>query len=235
MSKLFNRIVFAHIVCALALSVNSCKKEDVNDKESVWGYESKNKVTRYVFPESMSLMCDYESSCVIFRAVVDGMVVGHGLTAHPNYKNLTEEDVAMREKLFDSMAVVYKDTAYNGMVSMTGNWALAYSIDSISIVMDKEYDRKHPMGTSLSDVVNARITSYGECVFSGYEKKLIGFEKKVSELTQLNRTLMATSEDHNCSQAFYIPQTDTPKDCQLTVTYFFSNGLNLSASAQVKL
>lgn len=156
------------------------------------------------------------------------------------FRDLTEEDVVERARLFDSLSVVYGDTAYNHLVSMSENWALVYPIDSITITSDMDYDKNHPAGTNLSDVVNISTYTYGESVLSGYASKKIGVgiinAVKVSELTQANLTLLgANYYGHYGTGQYYIPQTSHPQACQLTATYFFSNGLKLSASAQVEL
>ena len=241
MGNLFFRVWVAFAVCMLAVSVIGCEEETETDggKASV---KSKNLVTGYVFPESMSLKSEYDSSCVVLYVHTDGLLASRKLLPSLEFRNLAEEELSRRARLFDSMSVVYKDTAYNGYVPI-GNFgycALAYPIDTISIVCDANYDEDHPAGTDLSDVVYVTNYSFGNNVLSGYEIKLVGvgvgYKKKVSELTPSELTLFGANYFGIYSAGrFTIPQTSNPQDCQLTVTYLFSNGLKLSASAQVKL
>ena len=240
MKNLFFRVWVAFAACMLAVSVVGCEEETDGGNEDVWSVESKNLVTRYVFPEEMSVRHEYDSSKVLFYVGTKGLAVGHRLEARSEFENLEEDELSRRARLFDSMAVVYKDTSYKGKVPITGYWALAYPIDSISIVSSSDYDMNHPAGTNLSDVVSIESYSFGACVLSGYlEKKVgigVGFDMKVSELTRENRTLLCAQYGSLYNTGYFsIPQTSNPQDCQLTVTYLFSNGLKLSASAQVKL
>ena len=225
----------------LVVSVTGCEEENETD-EGKASVKSKNLVTGYVFPESMSLKSEYDSSCVLLYVYTDGLVVSRRLRSSLEFRDLEEEELSRRARLFDSMSVVYKDTAYNGYVPI-GNFgycALAYPIDTISIVCDVNYDEDHPAGTDLSDVVYVTNYSFGNNVLSGYEIKLVGvgvgYKKKVSELTPSELTLFGANYfGINSAGRFTIPQTFNPQDCQLTVTYLFSNGLKLSASTQVKL
>ena len=156
-----------------------------------------------------------------------------------NEKRLKESDYNRSVSLFDSLSVLYGDTAYNQMVPMGEYWALAYPVDSIIVVSNVDYDQNHPAGEKLSDIVTVESYSYGKYVLCGYQNpQNFELKKKVCDMTQLDRTLMGVRGqwiDNPHIGGFYIPQTPNPRDCQLTVTYFFSNGLNLSASAQVKL
>ena len=238
MKNLFFRV---WVACMLVVSVTGCEEENETD-EGKASVKSKNLVTGYVFPESMSLKSEYDSSCVLLYVYTDGLVVSRRLRSSLEFRDLEEEELSRRARLFDSMSVVYKDTAYNGYVPI-GNFgycALAYPIDTISIVCDVNYDEDHPAGTDLSDVVYVTNYSFGNNVLSGYEIKLVGvgvgYKKKVSELTPSELTLFGANYfGINSAGRFTIPQTFNPQDCQLTVTYLFSNGLKLSASTQVKL
>lgn len=242
MKKLFREMMVLFLGGAFALSMSSCESEEEreNGDEKDWVVKSKNMVTRYVFPEEMSIRHECDSSRILFYVRTEGLAVGHGLEAGLEFRNLNEEELSERARLFDSMAIVYKDTSYNGNVPIVGNWALAYPIDSISIISSTDYDKDHPAGSDLSDVVGMETYSYGECVLSDYSEERVGIgidsDKKVAELTQANRTLLCAHYYglYNTG-VFSIPQTSHPQACQLTVTYFFSNGRILSASARMEL
>ena len=241
MKNLLFRVWVSFVACVLAVSMIGCEEEnEANDGTA--SVKSKNLVTGYVFPESMSLKSEYDSSCVVLYVRTDGLLASRKLLPSLEFRNLAEDELSRRARLFDSMSIVYKDTAYNGFVPI-GNFgycALAYPIDTISIVCNANYDEDHPAGTDLSDVVYVTNYSFGNNVLSGYEIKLVGvgvgYKKKVSELTPSELTLFGANYFGIYSAGrFTIPQTSHPQDCQLTVTYLFSNGLKLSASAQVKL
>ena len=241
MRVLYNKTFLVILVGTINLFMSSCEEEEPIGLDS-WGRMSKNLVTGYVFPDGMEICCEYDSSCVMFYPKTKGLVVGHELGAMHEFGDLSEDELFRRSRMFDSMSVVYKDTAYNGRVPIGngGYWALAYPIDSILIVSNIDYDMNHPSGVNLADVVNIQGNSFGDCVLSGYQNEKIGFghadKKRVSDLTQSNLTLFgANSHGPYIAGKYILPQTANPQDCQLTVTYFFSNGLKLSASAQVKL
>ena len=241
MRGLYNKTFLVILVGTINLFMSSCEEEEPIGLDS-WGRMSKHLVTGYVFPEKMDIYCEYDSSCVMFYPKPNGLVVGHELGTMHEFEDLSEDELSRRSRMFDSMAVVYKDTSYNGIVPIGngGYWALAYPIDSILIVSDIDYDLNHPAGVNLADVVNIQGDSFGDCVLSGYQNTKIGIgyadKRSVSDLTQANLTLFgANSHGPYTAGRFTIPQTSHPQDCQLTVTYLFSNGLKLSASAQVKL
>ena len=239
MNKLVCRSVMALMVCLSPILIVGCESTDEIIDGKDWGYESKNLVTGYVFPEEMSVSIGVlDSSRISFGVRTKGFVVGRHLKGvWGEFRDLTDEDVVERARLFDSMSVVYGDTAYNHLVSMSENWALAYPIDSIAIVSDVDYDVNHPAGSNLFDLVNIETYSYGENVINKNPSRNFVLEKKVSELTPVNRTLMTSKFGdmlYNTGR-YAIPQTSHPQACQLTVTYFFSNGLKLSASAHVEL
>lgn len=239
MNKFVCRLVMVFMVCLSPFLIAGCESTDEINDGGEWGYESKNLVTGYVFPEEMSVSIGVlDSSRIVFEVRTQGLVVGRHLKgAWGEFRDLTEEDVAERARLFDSMSVVFGDTAYNQLVSMRENWALAYPIDSIAIVSDVDYDVNHPAGSNLFDLVIIETYSYGEKVINKNPSRYFILEKKVSELTPEDRTLMTSKFGdmlYNTGR-YTIPQTSHPQICQLTVTYFFSNGLNLSASVQMKL
>lgn len=237
MNKLLNRLVVLLAISLFSAIVVSCESEEKIPGD--WGYESKHLVTGYVFPEELEVEAGaIDGALVTFSVKAKGVVVSHHLKkVWGEFSDLTEEDVVERSRLFDSMAILYKDTAYNRMVTLRENWALAYPIDSVSIISNVGYDVNHPVGSNLYDVVTMTSYSYGELVLNGYVQGDCQLEKRVSELTQDNRTLMTAKfgDMLYCTGRFSLPQTANPQDCQLTVTYFFSNGLKLSASTQVKL
>ena len=87
MGNLFFRVWVAFAVCMLAVSVIGCEEETETDggKASV---KSKNLVTGYVFPESMSLKSEYDSSCVVLYVHTDGLLASRKLLPSLEFRNL---------------------------------------------------------------------------------------------------------------------------------------------------
>ena len=241
MNRFNLKMALASLIGMASIFTSSCSKEDENDngKAEVWTYESKNLVTGYVFPEEMSIAQESDSiSATVYLCVdVNGFVVGHrNIRSSTQFITMSDEEFAKRFAIFDSMATSYNDTSFDGRVRIIGNWALAYPIDSILITADIDYDPKHKAGSNLSDLINVRNNSYGKSILSNYKTSINGVDKLVSNLTKEELTLFGANYmgDYNTGY-FTLPQNGNKKDCNLTVTYFFSNGQKLSATAKVRI
>ena len=228
------------LISIIPIFTNSCsKEEEVNWKSVTWVQESKNLVTGYVFPEEMSLFncTDSIGDSIYINVDVIGYVVGHkDIRGREQFAKMSDEEFSKRLAVFDSMATLYNDTSYEGRVRIIGNWALAYPIDSILITADIDYDQKHKAGSNLSDLVNVKSHSYGKSILSNYKTSITGVDKHVSDLTKEELTLFGANYmgDYNTGY-FSFPKSAIPKDCKLTVTYFFSNGQVLSATAKISM
>lgn len=236
------------------LSLLSCESESEGGGNSeAWGYKSKNLVTGYLIPEKMrvsQVMSD--SSDAILDVEINGFVASRALveferseyTLSANHL-LKENDFEKSIAVFDSMSVVYKDTAFNKMIPMSGYWALALPVDAISVVSDMNYDDAHPAGSDLSDFVRISTSSYGNSVLNEYAVPYSSYiEKKLSELTRQDRTLLSASVEMDGTNyrdgyshvgRILIPKTDSPKKCHVTVTYLFANGQKLSSIVQMEI
>ena len=233
--------LLASLIVVVPIILSSCSEDEdvVNWKSVVWLYDSKNLVTGYVFPEEMSLFncTDSIGDSIYLNVDVHGLVVGQrNIRTRKQFITMSDEEFAKRYAVFDSMATQNNDTSFNGKVPIPGNWALAYPIDSISITADVDYDQKHEAGSNLSDLVNVKSHSYGKSILSNYQTSITGVDKHVSDLTKEELTLFGANYmgDYNTGY-FSFPKSAIPKDCKLTVTYFFSNGQVLSATAKISM
>lgn len=259
----FNKLATALLTSILATTLTCChEKEEEIDNNKVWGFQSKNLVTGYIFPETIRIKTasSEDSAMTAFRIETSGFIASRDFVDYESKENpfrvnhlLDEKDFEKSISIFDSMAVVYNDTALNKLIPMGGHWAFSHRIDSISITSSEDYDTEHPAGSNLSDITTINTDTYGNYVpQEGINRAAEGFEleKRVSELTESDRTRLAISpqmsEDNDCEGylrmgtitgrgKFWIPKSSAPKECQLTVTFFFANGQKLSASAQVIL
>ena len=247
MNKILREIPFSHIlICVLSFTLFSCEKEETSHGNSVYMHKSPNLINGYVFPDTMEIRYDGVDtlSNAKFRLYNKGFIASRVLADYESWKyaNIQERLIDRKDydrsiELFDSLSIVYHDTNYNDRTPLGYNWALAYSVDSISIVSDADYDDSHKAGNNLADITNIVTGSYYNCIANGYKSKDIYIGKKVSELSETDRILMQTRNGglYNLMAEFSIPQSKRPKEQHITVTYHFSNKKNLSATAKVQL
>ena len=112
-------------------------------------------ITEYIAPKKLAIGTTTSPMYVYLRTIGD---------IHETWdptKELSEE-----AKYF---AELYGDTNYTGEVSRRMNVALAYPLDWITLVCDKDFDAEHPAGEPLlGDVVKYEFSTMYDFVKSGY-------------------------------------------------------------------
>lgn len=218
-------------------------------------FSSKNLVTGYLYPEVLDLEeCLLDSSGLTLAVEVKGFIASREFVEYESSDHLLhevclldEEDYAKSISLFDSLAIANGDTSfYEKVLPYEGSgWALATSVDSISVVLSEEYDDAHPKGVDLADVATIRAFLPSFPSQNGYVRPYWKeLNKKISELTPSDCSVWGataligeTFVKHGFSTISWIslPKNTQLRDCQVTVTYFFSDGQHLSSTKLVKL
>ena len=221
---------------AFFLSCSSEEKENAGPEE---GIQSKNMITKYVMPESLSVVAipNYSETDASFRVEIKGLIASRILVEHEqrgdvilSEREINPKDYERSIELFDSLSIANKDTSYNRKVPMEGYTAIAYSIDSISVVSNSDYDSKHPAGTELGDIIKIEANTYGAYILDGYNNQnpKLKIKKSISDLTEKDKVLMSND------MQFFIPKGEKLSKHRLVFS-IFTAGTKLSKSVELEL
>lgn len=96
---------------------------------------------------------------------VDRLSVSGG---NQNYIALTGEGTAISGA---ALASYYKDTGYNSKIVPHSTKAISNPFTAIDLTSDRDFDERHPAGTSLADIVYLAGASPNDYIRSGYVSK----------------------------------------------------------------
>lgn len=123
-----------------------------------------------------------------------------------------------REK-FDELCDKHGDTNYpnakkywSSMNDMT--YVMTPDLKTIDIVADKDFDKDHPAGASLSDCVELEVMSYQSYIDSGYDEALKGKWWTIKRLDQVEEKDIALTP-----RFYWLDFLAVPDDPSAEITY----------------
>ena len=219
--KLIVGIIIGAFMCSY---ISSCSDDEEDAINSTWltSGPSKNFITGYCLVDSISvdpvnIAPEHNSVCTSVRFYGE---------------SISQSDDSER---FSALANFYSDTSYNRRVAISGNMAVAWRIDSISVNSDMDYDSRHMAGTELNDVFQISLVTYGNFILGNYKDKESDYshieevEKPYSKITPEDFTLLK-----KFPVRFYFTTLPTLSQVHnMTFTFYFEGGTVLSATQQM--
>ncbi len=215
--KIYNSFIV--IIVAMSMIFGSCNKEG-RDEPS---WESNHFMQRYILPDSITqLTWEFSGE--------DTILVGFCLDGENVLSGEAPNDAENKHPMYDYFVKKYHDTTWWGKTYYLG-YAIAYPIENISIIADKDYDEAHHAGDDLSDVLFVGIQSWGEFVLNDYPKNMEHcqyVEKPFKDFSKNEKSLWYGGI------GFRLPKPTLSKDFNLTITITFEEGRTLSTTTHIE-
>jgi hypothetical protein len=145
-------------------------------------------------------------------------------------------------KLYDELCLKHNDMSYNKTFKLNNpgelprNEYMGLDFASIRVVSDSDFDKEHPAGTDLGDVIIYFNHSVKKFIDSGYTELAPNgspdhyFEKKVSKLTVDDLTLLVY---YSLGNLLFESLPTLSQTHHLTVTMTTDDGKEFSASIDI--
>ncbi len=197
----------------------SCNKEE--EPESTW--RSNHLIQNYILPDSIThLRCEFIGE--------DTILVGFCLDGENVLSGEAPNDTGNKHPMYDYFVKKYHDTTWPWETYYFA-CAIAYPVETISIVADKDYDENHHAGDDLSDVLFVGIQSWGEFVLNDYPKNMEHcqyVEKPFKDFSKNEKSLWYGGI------GFYLPKPTLTQNFNLTISITFDEGRTISATKHIE-
>ena len=202
-----------------ALLAISCNREE--EPEPTW--RSNHAIQKYIIPDSIIDVCwkYIGNDSILVGFCLDGEIVLSG--DKPNGSG-------NKHPMYDYFVKKYHDTTWNGKTSNLA-YAIAYPVETISIVTDKDYDEDHHAGDDLSDVLFVGIQSWGEFVLNDYPQNMEHcqyVEKPFKDFSKNEKSLWYGGI------GFRLPKPTLTHNFNLTISITFDEGGTISATKHIE-
>ncbi|MBR0502495.1 MAG: DUF5034 domain-containing protein [Paludibacteraceae bacterium] len=199
--------------------IQSCKNQE--EPEATW--YSNHAIQKYIMPDSITdLTWKFIGE--------DTILVGFCLNGENVLSGEAPNDAENKHPMYDYFVKKYHDTSWGGRTFYFA-CAIAYPIENISIVADKDYDENHYAGDDLNDVLFVGIQSWGEFVLNDYPKNMEHcqyVEKPFKDFSKNEKSLWYGGI------GFRLPKPTLSKDFNLTITITFEEGRTLSTTTHIE-
>ena len=152
----------------------------------------------------------------------------------PSYSIISEGD---DKDKFDALCIQNGDCSYPNTVKyLSGAGAMDLiscvtpDFIRIDVIADKDFDKEHPAGTSLADLVYAYMDCYRRFVDSGYDKSLEG-KKLYKRLDQIEEEDISLCTGYY--QLFFNVLPDDPSS-EMTITVISENAAGKTQTGSAK-
>ena len=195
----------------------SCEKQP----ESTW--YSNHMIQKYIIPDSI-IDVSWNS------LGEDSILVGFLLDGENVLSGEAPNDAENKHPMYDYFVKKYHDTTWWGKTYYIG-YAIAYPVETISIVADEDYDENHHAGDDLSDVLFVGIQSWGDFVLNDYPKNMEHcqyVEKSFADFSKNEKSLWYGGV------GFRLPKPTLTHNFNLTISITFDEGGTISATKHIE-
>lgn len=140
----------------------------------VWGY-SPSYIQSFVVADRLSATFYDYTGVPHFHIRFDGEeiepeIVVYGWEIFPGGMFILDSAKIISNEAFDRLCRRFEDTHFNDTTYYSYPHALADRFTSVELISDKPFDKKHPAGKSLGDIVRLWSASSAPFIESGYLK-----------------------------------------------------------------
>ena len=197
----------------------SCNREE--EPEPSW--YSNHAIQKYIIPDSINIICwkFIGNDTILVGFNLDGEIVLSGVEPNGSGKE---------HPMYNYFVNKYHDTTWWGKTSDLA-CAIAYPIENISIITDKDYDENHHAGDDLNDVLVVGIKSWREFVLNDYPKNIEHCQyvyKPFKDFSKNEKSLWYGGI------GFYLPKPTLTQNFNLTITLTFDEGGSISATKHIE-
>jgi len=182
---------------------------------------SKQYISCYVLPDTLEPVIQKETNSFCIALLFNGELILSG-----------EDLFYTRHPLFDSISSLYNDNTWNRK-SNYDNKAVAYTVNSIQIISDKDFDSFCPAGNNLIEKATVSAESWGDFVLNGYpegQKDYLRYINKLfSDMSKAERSLWR----EGCR--IYLPYPEQSGTYNFTITVTFEGGKTLRNTIEAEL
>lgn len=213
-------VLIIHLIFVVLLF--SCNKEEIiSGPPPSW--QSKHLICNYLIPDSLELRFYKEpvGFCIVIEFA--GNRVFSGDDASEFYP---------QDPLFDSISSLYNDNSWNRKSDFSGE-AVAYTVNGIQILSDKDFDSSYPAGNNLIEKATVSAESWGDFVLWKYpigQEPLKNVKKAFKDMTKAERSLWYGDR---CEVIFPYPEQSGTYNFTITVT--FEGGKTLTKTIEAEL
>ena len=216
-----NRIVLI-ILTFFSVFLFSCDEEKICcTPDPSW--ISKQYINCYVSPDTLEPVIQKETNSFCIVLLFNGELILSGEDLSPFYP---------RHPLFDSISSLYNDNTWN-RESSYNNKAVAYTVNTIQIISDKDFDSSCPAGNNLIEKATVSAESWGDFVLNGYpegQKDYLRYINKLfSDMSKAERSLWR----EGCR--IYLPYPEKAGTYKFTITVTFEGGKTLTQTIEAEL
>ena len=200
----------------------SCDEEEICCKtEPSW--ISKQYISCYVSPDTLESVIQKETNSFCIVLFLNGERIFSGEDPSPFYP---------RHPLYDSISSLYNDNTWNRKSSYN-NKAVAYTVNTIQIISDKDFDSSCPAGNNLIEKATVSAESWGDFVLNGYPEEQKNYLRYINKLfgdmTKAERSLWR----EGCR--IYLPYPEKAGTYKFTITVTFEGGKTLTQTIEAEL
>jgi len=143
---------------------------------------------------------------------------------------------------YEELCLYNSDTEYNKEISGTihdiGKYcSIADNIVSIDFIADNDYDKKHPAGSSLNDIVVFDFYSVYQFIQSGYsDEESLHKNKVISDITANDMRCLSLWSDDVRTTYFTLPLPDSKVEtCSITMRVTTESGKNYDSKIYINI
>ncbi len=216
-----NRIVLI-ILTFFSVFLFSCDEEEICCKtEPSW--ISKQYISCYVSPDTLEPVIQKETNSFCIVLFLNGERIFSGEDPSPFYP---------RHPLYDSISSLYNDNTWNRKSSYD-NEVIAYTVNIIQIISDKDLDSSCPAGNNLIEKATVYAESFGDFVLSKYpfgQEPLKNVKKAFKDMTKAERSLW-----YGGGCRVNLPYPEQAGTYNFTITVTFEGGKTLTQTIEAEL